>query len=222
MGPSSAVRRSTVQAMLLACLALLIGAALTAGAAPLHQEDDPVVADGGQSDGDTPLLATPTALLAPAFHIDPSGRIHVDANANHNDCANCGPDARADSNSAHHGRAARTDHRVVQLTNAERAKKGLPPLQPNPNLMRAAQDYAAVLAPGPCFEHDCPPVPSPVARAANAGYANFVRLGENLAAGDDTPAAAVRAWMESPAPVQYPEAGVSGDRGGGEHRRRRY
>ena len=94
-------------------------------------------------------------------------------------------------------RAALVDG-VVQLTNAERAKVGAPPLQPNSELMKAAQDYAAILAPGPCFEHTCPPEPDLGKRATNAGYANMERVGENIAAGDETAAAVVAGWMNSP------------------------
>ncbi|MFN0070587.1 MAG: hypothetical protein ACKVVP_03730, partial [Chloroflexota bacterium] len=40
---------------------------------------------------------------------------------------------------------------VVQLSNLQRAKVGAPPLQSNEQLMKAAQDYSSVLAPGTCF-----------------------------------------------------------------------
>lgn len=87
---------------------------------------------------------------------------------------------------------------VVQLSNAERAKVGAPPLLPNDQLMKAAQDYAAVLAPGPCFEHTCQPVPALRDRVAAASYSNPVRIGENIAAGDTTAASVVAGWMGSP------------------------
>jgi len=88
--------------------------------------------------------------------------------------------------------------RLIQATNAERKKKGLQALKPNEYLMKAAQAYASVLAPGPCFEHDCPPVRNPLDRARNAGYSDFFWLGENLAAGYETPERAVAGLMDSP------------------------
>ena len=94
-------------------------------------------------------------------------------------------------------RAALVDG-VIQLSNAERAKVGAPPLTANEQLMKAAQDYAAVLAPGPCFEHTCQPVPALRDRVANAKYPNPVRIGENIAAGDTTAADVVNGWMNSP------------------------
>lgn len=87
---------------------------------------------------------------------------------------------------------------VVQLSNAERAKVNAPPFKEHELLMKAAQDYAAVLAPGPCFEHTCPPVPALRDRVNNAKYPNAVRIGENIAAGDMTAEAVVAGWMNSP------------------------
>lgn len=111
---------------------------------------------------------------------------------------------------------------VVQLSNAERAKVGAPPLTVNAELMKAAQDYAAVLAPGPCFEHTCQPVPALKDRVANAQYPNPVRIGENIAAGDLTAADVVNGWMNSPGHranilnAEFREIGVGVLTGGGE------
>jgi len=87
---------------------------------------------------------------------------------------------------------------VVALTNTERAKAGLPPLRPNESLIQAAQAYAGVLAPGPCFEHTCPPVPDLGDRVTRAGYAGYAWIGENIAAGRSTAAGVVQGWMDSP------------------------
>jgi uncharacterized protein YkwD len=96
-------------------------------------------------------------------------------------------------------RARRTfAEEVVQFTNAARAKEGLGPLQPNESLMQSAQAYAQVLAPGSCFAHDCPPVPSQRERIAQSGYGGWKRIGENIAAGDRTAEAVVAGWLESP------------------------
>ena len=87
--------------------------------------------------------------------------------------------------------------RLVELTNAERRRAGAPPLAVDPQLGLAARRYAAALAGGACFAHDCGPVPALTARVGATGYA-WARLGENLAAGQQTPEDVVAAWLASP------------------------
>jgi len=87
---------------------------------------------------------------------------------------------------------------VVHLTNVERAKAGLPPLHANDRLGKAAQDYSSVVAPGQCFGHTCSPVPQLQDRAVAAGYTGWQRIGENIAAGQQTPENVVASWMTSP------------------------
>ena len=94
--------------------------------------------------------------------------------------------------------AARFVNQVVALVNVERAKEGAPALQANEQLVRAAQDYAAVIGGGTCFEHTCPPDPQLRDRIAKAGQIRFNRIGENIAAGDRTPEDVVAGWMGSP------------------------
>src|SRR5688500_16698190 len=84
--------------------------------------------------------------------------------------------------------------RVIELTNVERQKAGLTPLATQANLMNAASSYAGVLASGSCFAHTCGPVPDFSDRATQAGYANWNALAENIAAGQRTPEAVVKAW----------------------------
>src|SRR5438105_9438899 len=88
--------------------------------------------------------------------------------------------------------------RVLDLTNAERQKAGLPPLTLSSELGDAAQTYSQVLASGSCFEHTCGPVPSFVDRDAQAGYTGWTTIGENIAAGYPTAEAVVAGWMASP------------------------
>ena len=87
--------------------------------------------------------------------------------------------------------------RVVELTNAERRRAGAPPLVVDDRLDLAARRYAAALAGGACFAHDCGPVPELTDRVGATGYA-WARLGENLAAGQRTAEAVVAAWLASP------------------------
>lgn len=89
--------------------------------------------------------------------------------------------------------------KVVELTNAQRAAYGLPPLKLQGALCAAAfwmaQDMAA--------HHHCSHTDSRGRRLAERiplfGYVNYQIIGENLAAGLTTPEEVVAAWMQSPA-----------------------
>lgn len=87
---------------------------------------------------------------------------------------------------------------VIVLTNLERSRAGLEPLTYNPNLTWAAQTYAHILATDSCWGHNCGPEPSLVGRSEQAGYSNWLALGENLAGGQPSPQSVVNAWMASP------------------------
>jgi uncharacterized protein YkwD len=87
--------------------------------------------------------------------------------------------------------------KVLELVNAERAKSGARPLTLNNNLNTAAQGYAELLSGTTCFEHTCGPVAEPSARGELAGYTNWNRFAENIAAGQQTPEAVMTAWMSS-------------------------
>ena len=111
--------------------------------------------------------------------------------------------------------------RVLDLTNAERQKAGLPPLSLNPQLGTAAQNYSQVLASTGCFEHTCGPVPDFAERDAQAGYSGWTAVGENIAAGYQTPESVVSGWMDSPGhranilSPKYTEIGIGLVSGGG-------
>lgn len=88
--------------------------------------------------------------------------------------------------------------RVLDLTNAERQKAGLPALALSDSLANSARAYSRVLAASGCFAHTCGPVPDLVDRDAAAGYAGWSAVGENIAAGYPSPEAVVAGWMASP------------------------
>ncbi len=88
--------------------------------------------------------------------------------------------------------------RVLDLTNAERANAGLPPLTLSPELQDAAQSYSDVLASSGCFAHTCGPMPDFSSRDEAAGYTDWTSLGENIAFGYATPEDVVAGWMASP------------------------
>lgn len=87
---------------------------------------------------------------------------------------------------------------VVRLTNEQRAGAGLPPLQVNAKLTAVAERYACRLIEAGFWAHEDPITGSTIAtRALDGGY-EYRAVGENLAAGQATPADAVAGWMASP------------------------
>ncbi len=86
--------------------------------------------------------------------------------------------------------------KLIELTNLERIKLKRPALKPDPVLMEMARSHSARMAKldqisheleGKTFSH----------RLNDARY-QAARAGENIAAGQRTPAEAVRSWMSSP------------------------
>src|SRR5438270_12125154 len=73
--------------------------------------------------------------------------------------------------------------RVLDLTNAERQKAGLPPLALNSQLGNAAHTYSQVLAGTGCFAHTCGPVADFAERDAQAGYTGRSPMRGRVAAG---------------------------------------
>jgi len=113
--------------------------------------------------------------------------------------------------------------RVLELTNAERAKVGVAPLTLSSELRSAAEDYSVVLATSDCFQHTCGPVPDIADRIGQAGYLGWTAIGENIAAGYQSPEAVVAGWMASPGHRQnllnskYKEIGIGMAVGGGRY-----
>jgi uncharacterized protein YkwD len=85
---------------------------------------------------------------------------------------------------------------VIELVNAERAKVGCQPLVANDTLMSVAQAHSQDMADHDFFSHTAPDGRSAFQRMLDAGY-NYTLAAENIAAGVDTPAAAVALWMGS-------------------------
>lgn len=84
--------------------------------------------------------------------------------------------------------------RVIELTNVERARQGLPVLAYDQRLKRAAQKYAKLMVATDCFGHSCGDV-GLAQRIAVQGYPSTSR-GENIHPGP-TPDAAIGWWMSS-------------------------
>lgn len=91
----------------------------------------------------------------------------------------------------------RTAAEVVDLTNGERARAGLPPLARDPLLAAAAQAHCADMVARDFYSHTSPDGSRPWDRAAAAGSARRT-IGENIACGQRSAAEVVRGWMNSP------------------------
>jgi uncharacterized protein YkwD len=86
---------------------------------------------------------------------------------------------------------------LVQLVNQKRAAAGLSPLRVNTTLMAEAQRFSAVQAKLGRLSHRGVDGSTAGQRFSRAGY-RWTFYGENLAAGQETPAAVVAAWLKSP------------------------
>lgn len=86
--------------------------------------------------------------------------------------------------------------RVVELTNAERQKAGLPALRLNSLLSDAAQKHSLDMAMRDYYNHSSPDGRSPWDRIKATGYQHS-GAAENIFAGPSTPEAAMAGWMKS-------------------------
>ncbi|MFG2500646.1 sigma-70 family RNA polymerase sigma factor [Streptomyces sp. NPDC048441] len=86
---------------------------------------------------------------------------------------------------------------VTRLVNVERAKSGCGALTQNSKLGKAAQGHSDDMAERDFFDHTNPDGDDPGDRVTAAGY-RWSTYGENIAAGQGTPAAVMDSWMKSP------------------------
>jgi uncharacterized protein YkwD len=87
---------------------------------------------------------------------------------------------------------------MISAVNEERSRRGIAPLRQNTDLVHLADFYACRLVEGGFFSHEDPFDGSTVdSRATDFGYA-FWKIGENLAAGQQTAEEAIAELMLSP------------------------
>lgn len=86
---------------------------------------------------------------------------------------------------------------VVALVNQERAKAGCQALTEDPQLEKAAQGQSDDMAARAFFDHTNPDGADPGQRITAAGY-KWSTYGENIAQGQQTAAAVMESWMNSP------------------------
>ena len=87
---------------------------------------------------------------------------------------------------------------VALLTNNERTSRGLPPLKLQENLSAAASWMAQDMAARSYFAHTDHEGRSIDPRLPAFGYGGYSFIGENIAAGQESPESAVADWMRSP------------------------
>ncbi|WP_226576545.1 SafA/ExsA family spore coat assembly protein [Halobacillus litoralis] len=89
------------------------------------------------------------------------------------------------------------ESQVIDLTNQERAKNGLPALKANWQLSRVARYKSRDMANKGYFSHNSPTYGSPFEMMRNFNV-SYNRAAENIAAGQRTPQEVVNGWMNSP------------------------
>jgi uncharacterized protein YkwD len=91
---------------------------------------------------------------------------------------------------------AEVRRRMLAAVNAVREKNGLPPLDPDARLDRAAQGHAEDMLARSFYSHASPDGISPMVRVLRAGYLSR-RVGENIAEGEFTVDEVMDGWMKS-------------------------
>lgn len=164
----------------IACLTFcgLLTAAL-GGGCPFASSTGPNRIPGGGGIGNDPNQTTPTRSTGGSVITGGSSTI---------DFSDCSEPLNAD--------ALRAE--VLRLVNQARQQVGHDPLQWDPILEAQADAYACEMIHYDFFAHDNPVTGSTLSdRTDQFGY-EYVWVGENLAAGQQTPQQVVDAWLDSP------------------------
>ncbi|KIL45048.1 CAP domain-containing protein [Jeotgalibacillus soli] len=98
--------------------------------------------------------------------------------------------------SAHNKAVSAFEQKVVDLTNAERAKQGLKPLTLDVSLSKVAKDKSLDMKQKNYFSHTSPTYGSPFDMMKSYGI-SYKTAGENIAMGQRSPEEVVKAWMNS-------------------------
>ncbi|MED4531067.1 CAP domain-containing protein [Metabacillus fastidiosus] len=91
---------------------------------------------------------------------------------------------------------SQTAQKVIELTNAERRKNGLPDLKGDPSLSSVAQKKSEDMEKNHYFSHTSPTYGSPFDMMRNFGI-TYKTAGENIAQGQRSAEQVVQAWMNS-------------------------
>lgn len=88
------------------------------------------------------------------------------------------------------------EQKVVELTNQERTKNGLKPLELDTELSKVAREKSRDMQSKGYFSHTSPTYGSPFDMMKKFGI-SYQSAGENIAMGQPTPEEVVKAWMNS-------------------------
>lgn len=94
-------------------------------------------------------------------------------------------------------KASELEEEVVRLVNIERSKNGLPRFIKDSKLSELARLKSEDMQKNNYFDHTSPKYGSPFQMMKKFGV-NYRRAGENIAKGQRSPGAVVKAWMNSP------------------------
>ncbi|CAN7359457.1 CAP domain-containing protein [Rossellomorea sp. LjRoot5] len=94
------------------------------------------------------------------------------------------------------GQLSQFEQKVVELTNQERAKQGLPALKVDAELSKVAREKSRDMQANNYFSHTSPTYGSPFDMMKQFGI-EYSSAGENIAMGQQTPEEVVEAWMNS-------------------------
>lgn len=144
-------------------------------------------ADAKQSLASTARVATLAILAALVVAVSGAGLVGVDASAG----------AAGTALAAAPGRSISKERAIRSCVNAERGKRGLRLLQPDPALGQAARLHARSMARGGFVGHTDRQGRGPAERVAEFTDRFGEGVGENAAGGYPTAAATCRGWMNS-------------------------
>jgi len=88
------------------------------------------------------------------------------------------------------------EEQVFNLVNQQRQQQGLQPYQCDAKAVKVARDYSALMCSTGHFSHYGPDGSTPWTRL-KAGGVSYSTAGENIAAGQTTPASVMNSWMNS-------------------------
>jgi uncharacterized YkwD family protein len=106
------------------------------------------------------------------------------------------PSGATQNNTAASGTVSQYVQQVINLTNQQRTKNGLPALKADTQLSSVAQKKALDMQQNHYFSHTSPTYGSPFDMMRDFGV-TYTSAGENIAQGQRTPQEVVTAWMNS-------------------------
>ncbi|MEY2247950.1 sigma-70 family RNA polymerase sigma factor [Streptomyces sp. BF23-18] len=176
----------------------------TDGAAPSRTAGDPVMdLSAPDASASAPASATASASASPSASASKKAKAKASRTPRPAEpstsagASSAAPTRRVSGVAQAQSAPTTTVAQVVALVNKERAAAGCGPLTEDPQLEDAAQAHSDDMAARDFFEHTNPDGADPGERITAAGY-RWSTYGENIAMGQQTPAAVMDSWMNSP------------------------